>query len=166
MRKYSRGMLATGAAVLLLGLSVTVAMAQNARMMGRKQGPGAQLGMMFRPGAFLRGLNLTQQQKDQVKTVFANHKTEIQKVAKQTAEARMALRDDIFNGANQQTLQGALGKVSTAESDAAVLRSAIWMEIKPILTPDQLTQLQTRQQNMDRRVQNFLNRHGNNTGVQ
>ncbi len=163
MRRFSKGLLAGGAAVLVLCLSAAVALAQNARMMNHRPGPMAQREMMFGPGAFLRGLNLTQPQKDQVKTIFANHKTEIQRTVNEMADARMALNDDVFNGADQKVLQGDLSKVGTAEADAVALRSSIWAEIKPILTQDQLTQLQTQRQSMDQRMQNRLNRSGKKT---
>ena len=165
MREYSKGWLAVGAAVLLLVIAAVAANAQNTRMQRRGAGMGARNGMMmFGPGAFLRGLDLTQQQKDQVKAVFANHKTDIQTAMKENAQARLALRNDLINGAAQDALQADFSKASSAEWDAVLLRSKIWAEIKPILTPDQLSKLQQRQQNMSQRMQSFQNRLDKKTG--
>jgi Spy/CpxP family protein refolding chaperone len=165
MKPYQKSLAAVGSALLLVVVAAAALNAQNARMWRRNPGRANQYGMMFRPRAFLAGLNLTQQQKDQVKTIFANHKPDIQNVSKERAAAQKTLGDDIFNGADQATLQADAGKVSSAEWDAVLLRSKIWAEIKPVLTSDQLTQLQQRRQKIDQRVQNFLNRLGNETST-
>ncbi len=159
MRKYSKWPLAIGAALLMLVSGIAFA---NARRNGMNNSNRAvqNRAMMIRPGMILRGLNLTPQQKDQVKAILSNHKPDAQTVIRQNAEARKTLGDDIFKGADQATLQADFSKVSSAEWNAVALRSKIWNEIRQqnILTADQMAMAQKRHERMDQHLQNFLNR--------
>jgi Spy/CpxP family protein refolding chaperone len=160
MSTYSKGLLALGAAMLLVVSGVAFANGRNDDMYHHGWAMRGRQMMMFQPEMFLSDLNLTPQQRDQVKTILSNNKAQSQIVMKENAEARKALGDDIFNGADQAKLQEAFDKVKDAGWDAVLLRSKIWNEIRHqnILTQDQMATLQKRQDRMDQHMQNFVNR--------
>jgi protein CpxP len=157
MKKYQRVLLAIGATVLLVVTMVAVANAQNAKrnLQGRRQQAA---NAMFRAKAFLQGLNLTQEQKDQVKTILTSHKEEIKAVVRDTAKARMALGSALSHGASEQVLKAAYDEVSRLGWNAVTLRSKIGAEMKQILTPEQLEFFLQRLQKVDSRIQNLLGR--------
>ena len=160
MKRYRKAMLALGAVVLLGVSAVAVTNAQNTRRNLLVQKQGAQQKVMLRLRAFWGGLNLTQQQKDQVKTILAGYKSEIQSVARQNVQDRLALRSAIVGGATNDALKTAFDKAKEDEWSALTLRTKIMAEIKPMLTPDQQALLQQRIENVRTRIQNRLNRIG------
>ncbi len=155
MKKSSK-VLPIAAVAILLATTVMAAVdvqKANPRQLGIQKGT---LRGMFRPGVALRGLNLSQQQKDQIKGIVANNKDDIKKAAKEYARARLLLRDALVSGASAQDLKAAFDGVTSAEWSAIQLRAKITSEIKPVLTPDQQARLQQRLQKVDARIQNRL----------
>jgi Spy/CpxP family protein refolding chaperone len=157
MRKYPKTSLALGMVMLLMVTFAAVASAQNAKANRQFLGPGAQRAAL-RARAFLKGLALTDQQKDQVKTVLTNHREEIQSTAREFAAARLVLGQALAHGASDQTLKAAFDKVSSAEWNAVTLRSKVVAEMEQVLTPDQQTVLQQKLQKVDARIQKRLDR--------
>jgi len=111
--------------------------------------PGRALAQAFRAGQFVKGLNLTADQKTQIKAVIANNKAQIVSTRTQLLQARL----DLLKGNT-----GAAAELGTAMAAAANLRTTILGQIKPILTSDQLTQLQQKQQERQQRLQQRLDR--------
>jgi protein CpxP len=157
MRKYPKTLLALGVVMLLIVAFAAVADAQNTKTKRQTLGPGAQRAV-FRAKAFLKGLDLTDQQRDQVKTVLTNHSEEIRSAARESAKARLVLRQALAHGASDQTLKAAFDKVSSAEWNAVTLRSKMVAEMEQVLTPDQQTLLQQKLQKVDARIQKRLDR--------
>jgi Spy/CpxP family protein refolding chaperone len=159
MRKHVKVLGAMAAALLLVGALAAAAHAQNARLrpQGRRQ---AIQNAQIRPGPMLRGLNLTPEQKDQVKTILANHKPEIKEVVKENVQARKELRAALVNGSDQGALKAAYDNVAQAGWKGILLRSTIVAEVKPILTPDQLQRLQKRSQIREALAQRLMKRLG------
>jgi Spy/CpxP family protein refolding chaperone len=155
MKRYIKTILAVGAAMVLLATVAGVARAQNARRVGRAQAGAANI---LRPATWLRGLDLTAEQKDQIKTIVASHKDEIKAVRQANAEARNALRAARAEGADLGTLKAAYDKVSNAGWEALVSRNTIGAEIKGILTPDQLAKLEKRLKALGTAGQRLRNR--------
>jgi len=145
MRRYQKALAAISLAVLLTVSAVAVANAQNLKRLG--QGGAAAKGM-FNARMFLRGLNLTDQQKEQVKNILSNHKPEMKAVAQESLQARRGLREALAGEADQAALKAAYDKVSTAGWNALMLRNQIGSELRQILTPEQQELLQKRQQNL------------------
>jgi Spy/CpxP family protein refolding chaperone len=141
---------------VLIGITAVVANAQNGRLIRQRFAQGQNA--LTRPQTWARGLNLTQDQKDQLKAILTNHQAEIKGVAKENAQARRELAAAMANGADQPTLKAAYEKVSNAGWDRVQLRSKISAEIKPILTPEQLQQLQNRKKLIENRAQRLINR--------
>jgi Spy/CpxP family protein refolding chaperone len=161
MKRHRKAMVAMVAVVLLVVSVVAAANAQNARRNLQIQRQGAKQKVMLRLRAFLGGLDLTQQQKDQVKTILAGHKSDIQAVARQNVQDRLALRNAIVGGATDDSaLKAAFDRVKDDEWNAVTLRTKMTAEIKQILTPDQQARLQQRIGKVDTRIQNRLNRIG------
>jgi Spy/CpxP family protein refolding chaperone len=150
MKRHANALWVGSLAVLLIAGGIVLAHGQNPRRL--QQGPGAGPAMqgMFRARMFLAGLDLTDQQKEQVKTIFADHKDEIKSVVQDTVQARKGLRAAIAANSGQDALKAAYGEVSDAGWNALQLRTKIGAEIKQILTPDQQAKLQKRLQNMNR----------------
>jgi protein CpxP len=153
MRGYQKALVAISLAALLTVSAVAVANAQNLKQLG--QGGMATKGT-FHVRMFLRGLNLTDQQKEQVKNILSNHKPDMKAVAQESLQARRGLREALAGGADQAALKAAYDKVSTAGWNALILREQIGSEIKQILTPEQQELLKKRQQNLKKLGQTII----------
>ncbi len=156
MRKHSKWLWVTGAVVLLFAGWVVAANAQGAKRGQLRAGQG-NLRSIFRPGALLRGLDLTDQQKEQVKTILTNHKEGIRTAIKEYSKARLALSRSLAAGASEADLKVIFDKAAGAEWNAVLLRSRITEEIKRILTPEQLSILQKRLGKLGTVIEAWLN---------
>jgi Spy/CpxP family protein refolding chaperone len=100
-----------------------------------------------------QGLDLTADQKDQIKNILKNNKTQILQAARNVVKGRL----DVING-----VSNAAGELAGARQNANSLRRSIIEQIKPVLTRDQLDKLQTKMQNRKllrtQRLQNLLDR--------
>lgn len=155
MKRYLKALLALGAAMLLVATVVSAANAQNAKP-GQKAAQKRMLRSLIRPGAALRGLDLTQQQKDQVKAILTSNKDAIKAAVTDSVKARLLMNRALASGASDQDLKAAFDNATNAQWNALRLRSKMIAGIKPILTPDQLARLQQRLQKVDARIQNLL----------
>ena len=101
-------------------------------------------------GRIARLLNLTPEQKSQIRAVLAGDKVKLTTLLTTAHDARVNLRTSIrTTGASENEIRGASAKVASAESDLAVERAALYVKISPILTADQLAQLSQLQQRAD-----------------
>jgi Spy/CpxP family protein refolding chaperone len=100
-----------------------------------------------------QGLDLTADQKDQIKNILKNNKTQILQAARNVVKGRLDVINGVSNGA---------GELAGARQNANSLRRSIIEQIKPVLTRDQLDKLQTKMQNRKQlraqRLQNLLDR--------
>lgn len=146
MRKFKIPVI-SGAALLLAFSLVTMAAAQQrnrARMALR-----AGIAQMISAGEFLKGLQLTAAQKEEIKAILQAHKAEVLDARKAVLRARLALLNQESNG---------LSDLAAAQARMMALRQAIFDQIKTKLTPDQLDKLQKRQKNQAGRLENMLKR--------
>ena len=139
-------------AVALVFLAGATAMAQQRPARAKQAG----LARMFAPKALLKGLNLTPEQRTQVRNILASHKSEIAGDTRDLVRARLTLRLAAISGAAD--LQGAASNLVTAQVKLLQLRQSVISEIKPILTPEQLARLEHRQQLIEQRLKNLLDR--------
>lgn len=96
-------------------------------------------------------LNLTGDQRIQIKAVFADEKDTLRPLVSALREARQDLRAAIrADDANEAAVRAASAKVAAAEADLAVERMKIYGKIAPILTGAQRQQLASLQQRADR----------------
>ncbi len=145
MKRYRKALMAAGVALILGATVVTAVHAQNLRRLQQNR-RAVTARNMFRPGAFLAGLKLEEQQKEQAKAILAGHKDEIQAQFKAAREAQKALREAIAAGTDLEALRPLYDSVSNAKWNELVLQNRIAAEIKAILTPEQQEQLQNRLQ--------------------
>jgi hypothetical protein len=150
-RKYY---LAGSLIIVLAALSVTASFAAVQKNPVRAR---AQFRLAQRIGirGFVKKLNLTPDQKTQIKTVLQNNKTQIQQAARNTVKARL----DLAKG-----YEGAAGELAAAQSQAAGLRKQIFDSVRPILTQDQLSKMQQLQQLREQRLQRKLDRLNSRIG--
>ena len=140
--KYS---LAAGLVALTVAAMAPLAMAQDEQ--ARRRGPGPGIGGPppggpgMRGGAMmgLRGLDLTEAQQDQVKSIMDSHQTEFSAVNKKIGEARQAMRALLdADQIDESAIRAKSAEAAAAEADAAILQAKIRREVFGILTAEQL----------------------------
>ncbi len=99
----------------------------------------------FKPGQLKAKLGLTDDQAAKIKTEFLAQKEPMKEQAKKVHAAREHLRQAIQSGAPETELRTAAAAIGTAEGDLAIVRSALFARIAPILTPEQLAKLRDMQ---------------------
>lgn len=140
---------ATGAILgvaLLAGTGVAVVAA-------REQGPGGPGGMMGRRGGpgggivpGLRGLDLTDAQREQVKATMDAHKATFDAQRDKLVAAHKALNEAVTVGTfDEATVRQKAADLAVIEADGAVLRAKVHSEVWALLTPEQQTKAKTLQ---------------------
>lgn len=101
-----------------------------------QRGRGGPLGPMVMRG--LRELNLTEEQRGQLKSVMDSHKDEFKAIGKRMMAAREALGDLVTSDAADETaIRDQAAAIAVVEGDAALLRAKVHTEVFALLTPDQ-----------------------------
>ena len=110
-------------------------------------------------------LNLTDDQKAQIKTVLSGEKGTLVTLLGQLHGARKALRAAIHaSDANETSVRAAAAKVAAVEGDLAVERMKIYGKIAPILTDEQRRQIAEFEQRADNLVDGAIARIGERSG--
>jgi Spy/CpxP family protein refolding chaperone len=123
------------AAILLVGAVAEVA-AQDGRGrpgFARGGGPGG-LGLFGPGGAGLEGANLTDAQKDQVKSIVDAHHDELRGLLDRQAQARRTLVASADTG---QADEAAASEVGNASAALALAEARLRVEVLQLLTPEQ-----------------------------
>ncbi len=95
-------------------------------------------------------LNLTDDQKAQIKTILRSEKDTLKPLLGQLHSARENLRAAIrASNANETTVRAAAARAAAVEADLAVERMKIYGKIAPILTDEQRQQISDVEQNAD-----------------
>jgi len=111
-------------------------------------------------------LNLTDDQKTQIKTVFAGEKDTLVSLVSRLHEARKDLREAIHAGsATEASVRSASATVASAEADLAVERMKLYGKIAPILTDEQRQKISQFEQRVDDFAENILARLGNGSDL-
>ena len=98
-------------------------------------------------------LNLTDAQKDQIKSIAASHKDEWKALADRARTAHQALNEAATADAVDESLiRQKSADAAAVDADMAVARAHAYTEVLQILTPDQKTQLKTMQAAMKKRM--------------
>lgn len=90
-----------------------------------------------RRGEILRELNLTSEQKRDLKSALVAERDQLRFEIKSLVTARSALRTEIQKGAEEKQIREKARAVGEAESNLAVMRARIWSKANKVLTPDQ-----------------------------
>ena len=112
-------------------------------MRGHRMMAGGPLGAMRRG---LSQLELSDQQKTQIKAIFQGHKADIQDFATKMRPARQALNNAITSGADETAIRAAAAGVAAVEADMAVFRAAVRAQVFAVLTSDQQAKAKARRQ--------------------
>ncbi len=93
-------------------------------------------------------LNITDEQRAQIRGMVVEHKTDIAKAAENVWEKRVALREAVLaDEPDEKAIRKAADRLGDAIGDAAVLASKIAGEARPVLTEDQRDKIEaTRKQ--------------------
>ena len=117
---------------------------------GFRGGPGGPFGM---GGFALRGLDLTDAQREQVKAIMESHRDEQKAIGDRMQAARKALHQATAADAfDEGVIRAKAVEVGAVEADAAVLQARIKGEIFAILTPEQVKKAQELRSNMEKRM--------------
>jgi Spy/CpxP family protein refolding chaperone len=143
--KYS---LAAGLVALTVAAMAPFAMAQDEQARRRGPGPGiggpppggpGMPGMRGGPMMGLRGLDLTEAQQGQVKSIMDSHQAEFRTVNQKIGEARQAMRALLeADQIDESAIRAKSAEAASAEADAAILQAKIRHEVFGILTAEQL----------------------------
>ena len=110
-------------------------------------------------------LNLTDDQKAQIKTVLSSEKDALVPLLGQLHDARKALRAAIHaSDANETSVRAAAARVAAVEGDLAVERMKIYGKIAPILTDEQRQKIADFEQRADSFVDDVIARIGERLG--
>jgi len=147
--------LGLGASILALGVTAGIfvhAQDQNTNeprrgFMGRGMGPGGRggpggpMGMLPMLG---RRLDLTDAQKDQIKTIADSHKEDWKSLAERARAAHGALNQAVTaDTVDEALIRQRSADVAAADADMAVARAKVHAEVVQILTPEQKAKLQS-----------------------
>jgi protein CpxP len=100
-------------------------------------GPIADLG--------LRGIELTDAQRDQVRSITESHQTELQQVATKLRAAHRGFAEAVSADAiDESTVRARSTALAAAMADEAIVRARVRAEVRGILTAEQQQQLKDR----------------------
>ena len=124
--------IATAAAIIAGGLTSAPAQDTNDSAAGTRPGRGQILQRIAKK------LNLTDDQKSQIKAVWGGEKDTLKSLFGQLHDARKNLRAAIHAaGAKEADVRAASAKTASVEADLAVERMKLYGKIAPILTDQQ-----------------------------
>ena len=100
-------------------------------------------------GRIARSLDLSDDQKAQIKSILRSHASEIQSQMAVAAEKRRTLRDAIHGQpVAEAAIRAAAQEVGRVHADGAVLFARVRAEVLPVLTADQKQKLQSFEEKM------------------
>ena len=153
MTKTLKISLAAGFVAVVLAAGSAIVMAQDGQMPrrgpgpgmggpppGGMRGPGGPMGMGIGPG--FRELDLTDDQKAQVKSIADSHQAEFKAVGEKMRTAREGMRALIeADTLDESAVRAKSIEVAAAEADAAILNAKVRTQTLQVLTSEQLAKL-------------------------
>jgi Spy/CpxP family protein refolding chaperone len=173
MRKVISGIVGAAALVAVAGTTLVQAQAQGTpapqeRQAGPGGGPGGPGG--FGHGRFgrrgpggpmgefglLRGLDLTEDQRAQVRQVMQSHRDEFRAVGERLRAAQRAQQDAVTaTPFDEQAVRARAAEVAAAQADEAVLRAKVHSDVFAVLTPEQQAKAAELKAQREQRRQQF-----------
>ncbi|MGE3843661.1 MAG: Spy/CpxP family protein refolding chaperone [Vicinamibacterales bacterium] len=126
----------TAAAVLaLFGAGATTVLAQGAGgFAGRPRGGQAMRSAL----AGLRGLGLSDAQRQQIRSITESHRSDFRTLAARLRTAQDGLRETTTaETMDEAAIRNAAAQLADVQADAAVLRARVRQEVWNVLTPEQ-----------------------------
>ena len=157
----SAGLLAVGT----LTTGVVAAAADSTAVVANGASPGplrllvsGQIGRLL---ALRSELDLTSDQKQQIRQVLQSNKAQIADVLRPLVAKRRALRDAVMAGTpDEKAIRAAAADMAGAIGDAAVVASKIRGQIAPLLTLEQRQKVEEFRKNSQQGVDHFLDTLG------
>ncbi len=157
--KHSKIAMIGGAVAALIAVAVMAVAVADARQPAGRFGPRRGFGPGFGMGrmAFgpeLRGLDLTDAQRDQIRTLMRSHDAELRALAERGFTAQRALQAAVTaETVDEAAIRQASAGVAAVEADGAVLRARIHAEVFQVLTPEQQQKARDRRTQMQQRME-------------
>ena len=164
-----KGIAIAAAGALVIGLAVVGLSAQQPARGGARNGQygmgagafGLKLHAAMR-GMFLKGvkaLDLTAEQKTQIRTAMQGHREEFKAIARDMAGARGALNDTVTaDTIDDAAIKAASARVAEVEARAALLRANVHRELFGLLTPEQQQKAKAMRAQTKARVRKAIDR--------
>lgn len=122
---------------------------------GRAFGMGPMGGPMM--GLFAKQLNLTDDQKTQMKSILQKERPALQPLRQQQHQLDMQLLEYVQGGFDQNKVQGIAGQKAQIDAQLIVQETRIANEMYQVLTPDQQTQVKQMVANHEARMHQRMN---------
>jgi Spy/CpxP family protein refolding chaperone len=146
LNRYSTGAVALSVMLLLTGL-----LAEAHSYGGRSEGAVM--------GHLLKGLDLTAQQKQQMRGIMQAHRAALLAGRVAVLQARQNLVGVAAGGTfDADKVQAAYSALAAAQGSMTLLRAQIFSEMMPVLTPDQQTMVKGRIAKITSRMQSTIDR--------
>jgi protein CpxP len=111
------------------------------------------------PMAMLRQLDLTDDQRAQVRQVMDSHRDELRAIGERVRAAHRAQRDAVTAAQfDEQAVRTRAAELAAAEADAAVLHAKVHSEVFAVLTPEQQAKAAELKAQREARAQQFRER--------
>jgi protein CpxP len=102
----------------------------------------------------LRGVQLTDAQREQVRSIVESHRAEFDNVGTALRQAHRAFAEATrAEGSDEATIRARAAAVGSAMADEAILRAKVRTEVHAVLTPEQQQQLKEREAAFEKRLQ-------------
>lgn len=143
--------LAAGFVAVVLAAGSALVIAQDGQLprrgpgpgMGGMRGPGGPMGPMgMGPGPGFRELDLSDDQKAQVKSIMNSHQAEFKAAGEKIGAAREALRQLLeADSIDESAIRAKSVEAANAEADAAILGAKVRAQTLQVLNSEQLAKL-------------------------
>jgi Spy/CpxP family protein refolding chaperone len=148
--------------VLIAGAAIPLAWAQPAGEIEKKEphsgkGATARFGLM----AKLRQLDLTEQQRAQVRAIFEETHPAMRPLMQQAMQERRMLRRLVnMSPVNEPAIRAQAAKVAQVRTEIEVKRAYTYARVRKLLTPEQTARLRELEAQFDRRMERMMKRAG------
>lgn len=165
---WTRILLGLGGALAVAGLvSFGVAYAETPQAPAagpQAMGPGGYQMMPF--GRMFRQLDVTTDQRQQIRAIAEKHRADLKPLRDQALAARRGLADATEATAlNEQAIRDASAKLAAVQADLAVLRAKVRAEVFQVLTPEQREKALALEKQARERRSNWRQSRGRKGGV-
>jgi Spy/CpxP family protein refolding chaperone len=107
-------------------------------------------------------LNLTEQQRNEMRDVLVSHRPQIAETIRSLHAKRIVLRDTVLQGQSEDQIRAAAAELGNVIADASVKASKLRNQVAPILTEEQRKRIGKFVADQDQAVGRFLEQAGGN----
>jgi protein CpxP len=171
MRRQLAGMFGAAAVVAVVTTGFVHAQTQDGAAPAQRHerrgpdGPGGPGRFFGGPGGFggpmamLRQLDLSEEQRTQVRQIMDGHRDELRAVGERVRAAHQAQNDAVTAAQfDEQAVRSKAAELAAVEADAAVLQAKLHSEVFAVLTPEQQAKAAELKAQREARMQQFRER--------